>query len=226
MILWWRRWKPRKPSKLCLDIIILFYARILDINESKQSPKRIITIFIHVITFTFVYKKNQIYSAYNRGYHTSPLGRWRRYWAVETWPSVNMQRFETRLYWPVTIAWSLSYGSRGTCSIGLNRHFCNVWTSRAKHTSGGAVESMQLAFIEMTAWPPSFRNASAFMDTIRAWSGCATSENTTSTWSMSIRYRLGRRASSTMANKAWAPRAMTLQNGHTNNICSFFGHAY
>ena len=58
---------------------------------------------------------------------------------------------------PETIAWSLSYGSSVTCSRGLKLLSMRVCTSEAKMASGGTVESIQLALIEITTWPPSLR---------------------------------------------------------------------
>ena len=62
---------------------------------------------------------------------------------------------------PETIAWSLSYGSSVTCSRGLKLLSMSFCTSAAKRASGGNVESIQLALIEMTTWPPSLRKLSA-----------------------------------------------------------------
>mmetsp|Transcript_23393 Transcript_23393/g.41387 ORF Transcript_23393/g.41387 Transcript_23393/m.41387 type:complete len:253 (-) Transcript_23393:211-969(-) len=58
------------------------------------------------------------------------------------------------------------------------------------------VESIQLALILMIKCPPLRRKRCALMDTIRAWSGCATSAKMVSTMPMSMRYLRGWRASS------------------------------
>jgi hypothetical protein len=91
-----------------------------------------------------------------------------------------------------------SYGSSVSCSWGLMFSSTMRLTSEAKTASAGAVESMQLALIETTTWPPFFRKWWALRATIRAWSGWATSAKMTSTWLMSMRYLLGYRASSMM----------------------------
>ena len=57
-------------------------------------------------------------------------------------------------------------------------------TSRAKTASGGAVESMQEALMEMTKLPLFFRKCCALMPTMRAWSGCATSAAAPLTYQM------------------------------------------
>lgn len=49
------------------------------------------------------------------------------------------------LYTPTTTAWSLSYGSRVSCSWGFMFSCCIFFTSEAKTASAEAVESMQLA---------------------------------------------------------------------------------
>lgn len=97
---------------------------------------------------------------------------------------------------PTTTAWSRSYGSNVICSWGFSLSACNFLTSAAKTASGWAVESIQDALMEMTKWPPFFRKYCEFSDTIRAWSGWATSAKTVSTIPTSIRYLCGWRASS------------------------------
>ena len=98
-----------------------------------------------------------------------------------------------------SMAWSRSYGSSVSCSLGLKLSLWSFLTSAAKTASAGAVESMHDALIEMTAWPPFLRKWCALRATMRAWSGCATSAKTTSTIERSMRYLFGWRASSTMA---------------------------
>lgn len=49
------------------------------------------------------------------------------------------------LYTPTTTAWSLSYGSRVSCSWGFMFSCCIFFTSEANTASADAVESMQLA---------------------------------------------------------------------------------
>ena len=74
-----------------------------------------------------------------------------------------------------------------------SRSFC---TSAANTASAEAVESMQLALMEITQCPPSFRKYFAFRPTMRAWSGCATSAKIVSTIGTRMRYFSGCRASS------------------------------
>lgn len=124
-----------------------------------------------------------------------------------------------RWYIPTTIAWSRSYGSRVSCSkekhlfvntlsfldgeknppLGLIPSFLILLTSLANTWAAGAVESIQLALMEMTMAPPFLRKWCALRAMIRAWSGWATSAKMTSTIWTSIRYFCGCRASSTMA---------------------------
>ena len=76
------------------------------------------------------------------------LGKWVRDRTVPNPLGLNL---------PATIAWSRSYGSNVTCSIGLKLSFRNVSTSRANTWAGGMVESIQFALIEIKVWPLFFR---------------------------------------------------------------------
>lgn len=72
-----------------------------------------------------------------------------------------------------------SYVSRAqlqTCSLGLSCNSCNFLTSLAKTASGGAVESIQDALIEITKCPAFFKKYCAFTPTIRACN-CETVSN-------------------------------------------------
>merc|ERR1711937_189333 len=95
------------------------------------------------------------------------------------------------LYKPTTTAWSRSYGSRVSCSLGLNWSFCSFATSAANTASGVAVESMHEALMLTTNPPPALRKYCEFSATMRAWSGCATSAKTQSTMPTSMRYFKG-----------------------------------
>lgn len=55
-----------------------------------------------------------------------------------------------RWYCAVTIAWSRSYGSSVICAIGFNLYSRSFCTSCTKTADGAAVESTQLAFMEIT----------------------------------------------------------------------------
>ena len=61
--------------------------------------------------------------------------------------------------------------SARTCSLGLSCCSCSFLTSRAKTASGGAVESMHDALMEMTKLPPFFRKYWALRPTMRACRG-------------------------------------------------------
>ena len=74
-------------------------------------------------------------------------------------------------------------------------------TSLAKTASGLAVESIQLALIEMTKWPPVFKKWCELRATIRVWSGWATSAKTQSTMPTNILYFHGWRASSIIGTR-------------------------
>ena len=107
------------------------------------------------------------------------------------------RRISTYLKVPTTTAWSRSYGSNVICSLGFSFSLCNFFTSSAKTASGAAVESIQLAWIEIhrndssqslfltlieiTKLPLFFRKWCALSATIRAWSGWATSAKIVST---------------------------------------------
>jgi hypothetical protein len=69
--------------------------------------------------------------------------------------------FAARSYTPTTMAWSRSKGSRVSCSLGLMPISLSLVTSCAKTASGAAVESMQLALMEMTMPPPTLRKRPA-----------------------------------------------------------------
>ena len=112
--------------------------------------------------------------------------------------NLHVYFFGGALKTPTTIAWSLSYGSSVSCSKGFNLSACSFLTSAANTASGLAVESMQEALMEMTKWPLFLRKCCAFRDTIRAWSGCATSAKMVSTIPTSMRYLCGCLASSMM----------------------------
>ena len=66
--------------------------------------------------------------------------------------------FFCALYEPMTTAWSLSYGSRVTCSSGLKPLAFSTLTSLANTSAAGAVESMQFALMEITKCPPTYAN--------------------------------------------------------------------
>jgi hypothetical protein len=70
-------------------------------------------------------------------------------------------------YVPTTTAWSRSYGSNVNCSIGFIFSFFIFSTSDANTAAAGAVESMQLALMEITKWPPFLRKLWALRPTIR-----------------------------------------------------------
>lgn len=53
-------------------------------------------------------------------------------------------------------------------SFGLNSMVCSFLISDANTASGGEVESIQLALMEITKWPPFFRKYWALRPTIRA----------------------------------------------------------
>ncbi len=74
-------------------------------------------------------------------------------------------------YTPTTTAWSRSYGSRVTCSLGLSCCSISFFTSRLNTASGGAVLSMHDALMLMTKLPPFLRKKEALYPTIRAWGG-------------------------------------------------------
>ena len=76
-------------------------------------------------------------------------------------------------YTPITTAWSRSYGSSVSCSLGLKSASCSFFTSRANTAVGSLVLSMQLALMLMIKWPPFCKKYAALMATMRAWSGCA-----------------------------------------------------
>ena len=59
-------------------------------------------------------------------------------------------------------------GCQRTCSLGLSCCSCSFLTSRANTASGGAVESMQDALMEITKLPPFFRKYWELRPTIRA----------------------------------------------------------
>ena len=48
---------------------------------------------------------------------------------------------------PITIAWSLSYGSNVNCSSGVKPSSLSLLTSLLKTTAGSKVESIQFAYI-------------------------------------------------------------------------------
>ncbi len=97
---------------------------------------------------------------------------------------------------PVSVARDLPGTLDDLVARGAGRGAAPARTSRANTASGGAVESMQDALMEMTKKPPLRRKYCAFRPTMRAWSGCATSAKTTSTMGTSMRYFCGCRASS------------------------------
>lgn len=97
------------------------------------------------------------------------------------------------LYTPTTTAWSLSYGSKVSCSWGFMFSCCIFFTSEANTASAEAVESMQLAYREERIWAL-HRALSCFP----FW------------WSLSQKYVLIRNSSEIQVLEMWPKTALVL----------------